>query len=158
MFFCGWYNYCLGDDTMKKNGPILILEDDLDDQAILTEVFQELGYKNEIMFFEDGFKALAFLKQSDEIKPFIILSDINLPKLSGIELKEKIQNNEDLRMRCIPYLFLTTSSSHRDVVDAYSKSIQGFFIKPSSITEIQAMIKEIVDYWKICTAPNYIPT
>ena len=71
---------------MNKNGSVIIIEDDADDQDFLKEVFQKLKYPNELIFFSDGQKALDFLNFS-KIVPFIILSDINMPKLSGIELR-----------------------------------------------------------------------
>ncbi|TDO71073.1 CheY-like chemotaxis protein [Flavobacterium chryseum] len=140
---------------MNKGGPIIIIEDDLDDQDILTEVFKELNYKNEIIFFDDGEKALQYLT-STEIEPFIIFSDINMPRLSGMELRDKIHQNEDLRLKSIPYLFFSTSAEQRHVIDAYSKSIQGFFVKPSSYSEIRDIIKTIVGYWEACVSPNYV--
>jgi len=140
---------------MNKNGTIIIIEDDLDDQEVLEEIFEKLGYPNKILYFFDAMKVLEYLESSDD-KPFIIISDINLPKLSGIELRDKLHNNEQLRIRCIPYLFLTTSIAHRDVIDAYSKSIQGFFVKPLHFNELQRIIQNIISYWKDCTAPNYI--
>jgi len=54
-------------------------------------------------------------------EPFLTPSDINMPKLNGIELKEKIQNNEELRLKSIPYLFFTTSAEQKHVIDAYSR-------------------------------------
>jgi CheY-like chemotaxis protein len=140
---------------MNKDGPIIIIEDDMEDQEILTEIFQELHYKNEIVFFADGEIALAYLT-STEVEPFIIFSDINMPKLSGMQLREKIHENEDLRIKSIPYLFFSTSSEQKHVVDAYSKSIQGFFVKPSSYDAIKNTIQTIVNYWTLCVSPNYI--
>ena len=140
---------------MNKTGPIIVIEDDLDDQAMLTEVFKELDQKNEIIFFSDGEKALSYLTDS-AIEPFIIFSDINMPKLSGMELRHKIHENEDLRLKSIPYLFFSTSAEQAHVVDAYSKSVQGFFIKPTSFVELKATISTIVAYWSKCVSPNYI--
>lgn len=140
---------------MNKGGPIIIIEDDLDDQEILNDVFQSLDYKNEVIFFADGEAALVYLT-STEVEPFIIFSDINMPKLSGMELREKIHENEDLRLKSIPYLFFSTSAEQKHVVDAYSKSIQGFFVKPSSYEQIRETIKTIVNYWDACVSPNYI--
>ena len=141
---------------MNKSGPIIILEDDPDDQEIISEIFTRLNYENEILFFSDGFVTLDFLIKS-EVKPFLIISDINLPKLNGLELREKVHNNEQLRLRCIPYLFLTSSSNHRDIINAYSQSVQGFFIKPTSIAKFEAVVKRIVEYWQECMAPNKLP-
>lgn len=140
---------------MNKAGPIIIIEDDMDDQEILTEIFKELGYSNEIIFFGDGEESLRFLTDT-AIEPFIIFSDINMPKLNGVELREKVHNNEDLRLKSIPYLFFTTTAQQKHVVDAYSKSIQGFFIKPGEYDKIKRMVKIIVEYWQECTSPNYI--
>jgi len=140
---------------MNKTGPIIVIEDDLDDQEMLTEVFKELDQKNEIIFFSDGEKALSYLTDS-AIEPFIIFSDINMPKLSGMELRHKIHENEDLRLKSIPYLFFSTSAEQAHVVDAYSKSVQGFFIKPTSFVELKATISTIVAYWSKCVSPNYI--
>ena len=140
---------------MNKGGPIIIIEDDIDDQEILSEVFTELDYKNEIIFFPDGEQALEYLVTT-EVEPFIIFSDINMPKLGGMELREKIHENEDLRLKSIPYLFFSTSAEQKHVVDAYSKSIQGFFVKPTSYKDIKETIRTIVSYWNTCVSPNYI--
>lgn len=140
---------------MNKGGPIIIIEDDIDDQDILTEVFTELNYKNKIIFFTDGEKALEFLTATD-VEPFIIFSDINMPKLNGMELRAKIHENEDLRLKSIPYLFFSTVAEQQNVVDAYSKSIQGFFVKPASYEAIKETIKTIVMYWETCVSPNYV--
>jgi CheY-like chemotaxis protein len=140
---------------MNKNGPIIVIEDDIDDQEILVEIFTRLNYKNELIYFRDGNEALEFLNDT-HIQPFLILSDINMPKLNGLELKEKVHNNEDLRLKCIPFLFFTTTASERSVVDAYSKSVQGFFVKPDSIEQLEATIQRIVEYWQECISPNYI--
>lgn len=140
---------------MNKTGPIVIIEDDTDDQNILTDIFQELNYENELIFFGDGIQALEYLTNTD-IEPFLVLSDINMPKLNGMELREKIINNEDLRMKSIPYLFFSTSAEQNHVIDAYSRSIQGFFIKPHSYDNLKKILVKIVEYWQACESPNYI--
>ncbi|HUQ66730.1 MAG TPA: response regulator [Flavitalea sp.] len=140
---------------MNQRGPIIIIEDDLDDQELLTEVFRELAYENPIRFFTSGYDALDYLNTTHE-KPFIILSDINLPKLSGIELRDKIMQNELLRLKCIPYLFFTTAASQQAIVDAYSNSAQGFFVKPTNYNHLVTVIRKIIDYWLECRSPNYI--
>lgn len=140
---------------MNKKGPFVFIEDDLDDQEIVTDVFRELGYPNKLIFFSNGQDALEYLTETD-VEPFIIFSDINMPKLSGMELRNKVHENEDLRLKSIPYLFFSTSAEQAHVVDAYSKSIQGFFVKPNGYTELKDLIGSIVDYWQKCVSPNYI--
>jgi len=138
---------------LNKTGPIIIIEDDFDDQEILMDIFNKLGYKNEIVFFQDGNEALAFLDNTD-IKPFLILSDVNMPKINGFELRNKIFTNEQLQMKCIPYLFFTTGANKKSVVDAYALSVQGFFLKPATIDGLEKTIKKIVEYWQECIAPG----
>ena len=140
---------------MNKVGPIIVIEDDSDDQELLVIVFKELSFRNEIIFFEDGEEALDYLIKSD-VEPFIILSDINMPKLNGLELRKKVHTNEDLRIKCIPYLFFSTSAEQKYVVDAYSESVQGFFVKPHSFDKLKRTIRIIVEYWQECESPNYI--
>lgn len=140
---------------MNKNGAIIIIEDDADDQVLFSEVFEELNYKNEIIFFNDGLEALDYLI-SNSIEPFIVISDINMPKLNGLELRKQIHENESLRLKTIPYLFFTTSAAQEAVIEAYSKSIQGFFVKPSSFALLKSTIKTIVEYWQKCESPNFV--
>lgn len=138
---------------MNTNGPVIIIEDDTDDQELLGEVFAKLNYGNKVMYFSDGVEALEYLNRTDVI-PFLILSDINMPKLNGFELRSKIHTDAQLQVKCIPYLFFSTSSTQKAVVDAYSMSVQGFFLKQDTMEELEKTIKTIMDYWKRCVAPN----
>ena len=138
---------------MNKNGPVIIIEDDADDQALLKEVFKTLKYTNQLIFFFNGQDALDFLNEGNTI-PFIILSDINLPKLNGFDLRAKLKTDAELEIRCIPYLFFSTALNQKAVIDAYSLSVQGFFVKQTSMVELEKTITVIMEYWKRCAAPN----
>ena len=138
---------------MNKTGPIIVIEDDADDQQILVEIFQKLDYRNKIFYFADGNEALDFINKT-EIQPFLILSDINMPKINGFEIRNKVFTNSELHTKCIPYLFFTTSATKKAVIDAYALSVQGFFIKPSSMLALENTIKKIIEYWKECIAPS----
>jgi CheY-like chemotaxis protein len=140
---------------MNKRGPIIIIEDDQDDQDILADIFEELNYDHKLIFFGDSMEALEYLTNTD-VEPFLVLSDINMPRLNGMELREKIHNNEDLRMKSIPYLFFSTSAEQEHVVDAYSRSIQGFFVKANDYKKLKETMRKIVEYWQECVSPNYI--
>ena len=141
---------------MNKNGPVIIIEDDEDDQEFLKLVFKKLGYPNEVIFFFDGQAALDYLNEPGAL-PFIILSDINMPKLDGFALRSKLKMDADLAVKCIPYLFFSTAVDQRAVIDAYSLSVQGFFVKQSSMEELEKTIVCIIEYWKRCAAPNNFP-
>ena len=138
---------------MSKYDPVIVIEDDEDDKEIFEEVFKKLGYRNKLLFFLDGQSALDHLNLTEEV-PFLILSDINIPKLDGFELRQKIKTDAALELKCIPYLFFTTASSQKAVVDAYSMSVQGFFIKPSNMAGLEKTVSAIMEYWTICTSPN----
>jgi CheY-like chemotaxis protein len=141
---------------VNKNGPVIIIEDDEDDQAFLTEIFERLDYQNQIIFFSDGEKALDYITNLAE-KPFLILSDINMPKLSGFALRDKLKTDAKLSNKCIPYLFFSTALSQKAVIDAYSKSVQGFFVKQTTMSELEKTITVIMEYWRRCAAPNDFP-
>ena len=138
---------------MNKSGPIIVIEDDKDDQEILVEIFQKLGYANEVVYFYDGNHALEYLNKT-EVQPFLILSDINMPKINGFELRNKVFTNLQLQTKCIPYLFFTTNANKKAVIDAYALSVQGFFVKQHSMQGLENTIKKIVEYWQECIAPN----
>ncbi len=137
-----------------NDNPIIIIEDDIDDQELFEEVFRDLGYINELMFFGDGQAALDFLN-STNIIPFLILSDVNLPKLDGFALRSKIKMDAALQVKCIPYIFFTTATNQKAVVDAYSLSVQGFFVKEHRFEDLKASIEVIMKYWHKCVAPNH---
>jgi CheY-like chemotaxis protein len=138
---------------MNKNGPVIIIEDDADDRLLLQEVFDDLTFPNQVCFFETGEKALEFLAD-ESIYPFIILSDINLPKLNGFELRKMIHTNEGLAGKCVPYIFFSTSVDKKAVCDAYTMSVQGFFKKSDGYEQLKIIIKKIFDYWQECFSPN----
>jgi len=138
---------------VNKNGPIIIIEDDFDDQEVLLDIFTKLSYVNEIVFFHDGSEALEYLNNTD-VKPFLILSDVNMPKINGFELRNKVFTNAQLQTKCIPYLFFTTGANKKSVVDAYALSVQGFFLKSTTINGLENTIRKIVEYWQECIAPG----
>ena len=138
---------------MNRKGEIIIIEDDDDDQNFFAEAFKNLKYENKILFFPDGQEALNFLNGSD-ITPFLILSDINMPKLNGFALRDKIRMDAKLQLRCIPYLYFSTSVSQNEVIKAYSLSAQGFFKKQTSMGELEKSISVIMEYWARCASPN----
>jgi CheY-like chemotaxis protein len=142
--------------VVNKNGPVIVIEDDSDDQQFLTEIFTKLNYPNKVLFFSDGEEALRFINDSGD-SPFLILSDINMPKLSGFELREKLKTDEKLNIKCIPYLFFSTAADQKSVIEAYSLSVQGFFVKQASATELEKTIFSIMEYWRRCAAPNDFP-
>ncbi len=138
---------------MQPNELIIIIEDDLDDENFLREILIELGYQNQLKFFNDGKAALSFLKTTTD-KLFLIICDVNLPGMSGTDLKKKINADPHLRKKSIPFIFYTTSADKLAIEQAYEMTVQGYFVKENSIPEIKLTLKVIIDYWKHCKHPN----
>lgn len=126
---------------------ILIIEDDEDDRDILQEIFRDLGYKNNLVFFSDSTQVVDYLRRPD-IHPFIIISDINMPKLGGFELRNIILEEEILMDKDIPYIFISNASDENSVKQANKLSIQGFIQKGDDYNKYKEKIKNLVDYWK----------
>jgi CheY-like chemotaxis protein len=139
---------------MSKFGPIIVVEDDPDDQVFLREVVKELNILNVLQFFPNTANAYRYLVETSN-HPFFILCDINLPAENGIEFKKRIDQNPELREKSIPFLFFTTSVDKNIVTKAYRElTIQGFFRKENTIDELKQTIFVIIEYWKLCHHPN----
>ncbi len=133
-------------DTMSKNGPIILIEDDPDDQEMIYRILSRLKLPNEIKRFRDGEQALDYFLATDD-KPLVILCDINMPLMNGIELKQNIESNEILKKKTIPFVYLTTTASPEQIVRAYSFSLQGFFVKGQTYDDLRDTLTKIVTYW-----------
>jgi CheY-like chemotaxis protein len=137
-----------------KAGPIIVVEDDADDQKTFEEILVELHVPNKVLFFNSCLKAWEYLKETTD-QPFIIFSDVNLPKQTGLEFKQRIDEDEYLRRKSIPFIFYSTSADQAVINKAYTTlSVQGFFKKSNSYKEIREDIRLIIDYWKSCRHPN----
>jgi CheY-like chemotaxis protein len=135
-----------------KSGPIIVIEDDRDDQELLEETFSSLNYPNPVIFFTNGNDFLEYLGKT-RTSPALIISDINMPKIDGFEIKRAINGNKDLQKLHVPFVFFTTSAQKSAVSDAFSLSDQGFFSKPNSMENLRHTIKTIVDYWLASHTP-----
>jgi CheY-like chemotaxis protein len=135
-----------------KNGPIILVEDDADDQEFLIEALTAVGVSNEILVFDNGKKAYDFLATTDK-QPFIIISDVNIPIVNGIQLKQEIENNEYLKGKSVPFIFLSTTSDTKTVKEAFSLNCQGFFVKENTYAGIQLPLRRIIEYWKNSSHP-----
>ena len=138
---------------MKTLGEIIVIEDDEDDIQFLKEILESLNYPNKVVFFQDSTLVVDYLLDN-EVKPFLILCDINMPRLNGYQLRHLIQINEDLNLKCFPFVFLTTSKDHKEVMKAYKFSIQGFFPKGCHFDEYKETIGKIIEYWKNSLTPT----
>lgn len=138
---------------MKTKGEIIVIEDDQDDRDFLRDIFESLNYPNQIVFFEDPTKVLDYLSDA-KVNPFMIISDINMPKLSGFELRDKILQDKGINKKCLPYIFLSTSQNPENIAQAYNLSVQGYFKKQEDFSKYKEMIDKIIQYWLVSLAPQ----
>jgi CheY-like chemotaxis protein len=136
---------------MNKSGPIVIIDDDTDDQELLRELFADLKLTNEIYIFPDGETALNYLSDSN-VHPFIIVSDIKMPRMDGFELRDSLSKISDT-LKTTPFLFFTTGGTAQSLNRAYSLSVQGIFQKPVRYADWKATMQNIIQYWTSCMSP-----
>ncbi|NEN22148.1 response regulator [Cryomorpha ignava] len=128
---------------------ILLVEDNEGDILLTLEAFEECKVKTEISVVKNGQEALDFLFKrgafTEVKKPDLILLDINLPIYNGHEVLQQIKASKGLKK--IPVIMLTTSSSQKDIDDAYSNHCNSYVIKPIAISEFLNAILKIEEFW-----------
>jgi len=139
--------------TTSPHAPIVLIEDDANDQEIITAALKELGVPNEVYTFADGNDAMEFLTTTDQTL-LIIISDIRMPVLNGLAFRKAIVENEVVRRKAIPFVFLTAAVSQEIVNEAYDLSVQGFFRKPTSYSALKEQLGNILRYWTLSLHPN----
>jgi len=139
---------------MNKHGEIILVEDDLDDQDFFKNAYRDLGITNKLVIFRNGHEAYEYFNNTKK-ELFLIISDINMPVMTGIELRDKMQQVGEVRLRTIPFLLLTTGTSPNNVLYAYSHSVQGFFSKPNNEAELKDLLRRIFEYWACTTEPTF---
>jgi CheY-like chemotaxis protein len=139
---------------MPKHGPILLIEDDVDDHELFIEAIKRLGVKNEVLWFQNPVEAKAFLMGTSQ-QPFIIFCDINMPVQNGIDFKRELDEDQRLREKSVPFVFYSTSANISELRAAYTEmTVQGFFQKPSDYNKMKETLSAILTYWQLCRHPN----
>ena len=138
---------------MRRNGEIIIIEDDEDDRLFLKDIFDSLDYPNKIVFFEDPTQVVQYLLDPG-VNPFIVLSDINMPKINGYELRNQILAIDKINEKCVPFIFLSTSKNPDNVNKAFKLSVHGYFKKEHDFKTYKIMIRNIVEYWRTSLTPG----
>lgn len=129
---------------MQKILKILLIEDDTIEVIKFNRVLKTLGLNHTIVEAENGEDALVTLKEK-ETNPDIVILDINMPKLNGIEFLRILKN--DAQLQHIPAIVLTTSNNHTDILECYKIGIAGYLLKPLRYEEYVDRIQKILAYW-----------
>lgn len=128
---------------------ILLVEDNPGDVRLTREALKESKVRNQMDVVGDGIEALAFLRREapfgNAARPDLILLDLNLPRMGGLEVLGKIKADEALKS--IPVVILTTSQAEQDIVHSYKLFANAYVTKPVDLEQFITVIKSIEDFW-----------
>jgi len=132
---------------MKRSLPsILFIEDDMIERMKFNRVVSTLGFGNKIIEANNGEEALEMLEKGENL-PQLVLLDLNMPRISGIEFLSIMKQDE--RLRFIPTVVLTTSSNQRDLLECFKIGIAGYILKPLKYEDYVEKISKVLAYWNV---------
>jgi CheY-like chemotaxis protein len=136
---------------MRSTKPLLLVEDNPDDARMVRRALEEVGAAEALIHVPDAEKALDYLRSAANPKPAVVLLDLVLPGMSGVELLKTIKT--DAALAEIPIVVLSTSDERRDVLDSFDLSVAGYIVKPTDYASLMETVKIIQAYWSL----NYLP-
>ena len=139
-------------EGINNNKYILLVEDDAVDVMTVKRAARKLGIKNPIRHGENGEEGLAILEEHDPDLPAIILLDINMPKMNGLEFLKVIK--EHPRFKVVPVIMLTTSREDQDRYQSFNHSVAGYMVKPVEFKKFLDVMDIIRKYWSISEFPD----
>jgi CheY-like chemotaxis protein len=142
---------------MDKLGRILMVEDDPKDVELSLTALEEYNLANEVVVARDGEEALDYLYCRGEFKarsgenPAVMLLDLKLPKVDGLEVLKQVKSDEKLRL--IPVVVLTSSKEEKDMVASYKLGVNAYVVKPVDFHEFVNAIRELGAFWAVVNEP-----
>lgn len=133
------------------NKPLLLVEDDVVDVMTIKRALKEIHVVNPVVHVENGEEALAYLRDPDNKPPCIILLDLNMPIMNGIEFLHVVKNDDQLRR--FPVIVLTTSEEQQDKLNSFNLGVAGYMAKPVDYQKFVEVIRSIDLYWSISELP-----
>lgn len=136
---------------MKKRLSLLLVEDDIVDAMTVERACNELDVPCNLVHKHNGEDALEYLQSKESNNPSIILLDLNMPRMNGIEFLEAAK--KDSRLKKIPVVVLTTSNDEQDRIASYRYGAAGYFVKPPDYKSFLNIAEEISKYWSMSKLP-----
>lgn len=143
-----------------KDKIILLVEDNPDDRDLTLRALQKNNIVNEVVVVEDGVEALdylfatgAYARRDKQVLPQVILLDLKLPRLDGVEVLKQIRASPHTRR--LPVVVLTTSAEQADIVASYDHGASSYIRKPVDYVEFQEAIRQLGLYWLLLNVPPY---
>ena len=133
---------------------ILLVEDDEVDIMNVQRAFKKNNISNPLIITHNGIEALELLRSQevDAVKPKIVLLDLNMPRMGGIEFLKEIRNDPELSSLSV--FVMTTSNEDGDKIDAFNLNVAGYILKPLSMDRFIAAVSTLNSYWTLCEYPE----
>lgn len=136
----------------KPKGVFLFVDDDPGEHALLKHAMKSLSLDNQVVCCMNGIEALQYLKETKD-SLFAIISDLNMPKMAGLELKRMIEDIPELKIKAVPFFFHSNAISPAEIKTAYTLNIQGFLKKSHDLEGIKQALYKIISLWSECVHP-----
>ncbi|MCC9137764.1 response regulator [Pontibacter silvestris] len=130
---------------------ILLVEDDEVDVMNVQRAFKKNSIKNPLFIARNGLEAFEMLRAGQVPFPHIIILDINMPKMNGIEFLRELRSDEELKSASV--FVMTTSNEDSDKLNAYNLNVAGYILKPLSFEKFISSVATLDSYWKLCERP-----
>lgn len=137
---------------MLRTRPLLLVEDDNVDAMTVKRAMDDVGVSESLVHLANGEEALDYLQSEVNEKPCLILLDLDMPRMNGIEFLEKAKRDPTLRK--IPVVVLTTSQQDCDVVKSFKNSVAGYMVKPIDYDQFVETMRAISEYWALSRLPE----
>jgi len=138
---------------MRNSKPILLVEDDSVDAMTVKRALKDLKVTNPLVHSANGEEAIDYLRNDANEKPCVILLDLNMPKMNGIEFLKVAKTDEMLKR--IPAVVLTTSKDDRDKVESFELNVAGYIVKPVDYKKFVEAIRIVDLYWTLSELPSH---
>ena len=137
---------------MKNTKSILLIEDDIVDAMTVKRALSDIKVTNALFTVGNGEEALEYLQDSNNEQPGIILLDLNMPKMNGIEFLKVMKNDNSFKR--IPVIILTTSQEENDKIESFNLGVAGYMIKPVDYLQFVETMRTIDMYWTLSELPD----
>lgn len=132
---------------MNIHGPIIIVEDDIDEINLLTEIITDLGYNNKIVVIENSSMALQVMREVE--KPFLVLSAINTRGMNGLAVRDAILAEQSLARKCFPYIFYSAHATNETREAVFNRQANGFIHNINDYSKLGETMNMVLKYWSM---------
>lgn len=132
---------------------VLLIEDNPDDAELTIRVLKKHHLANNLVHLHDGEEALNFLFSKNNNTPKLILLDLKMPKVDGIEVLRKIKGDEQKKV--IPIVILTSSKEERDIIESYQLGVNAYVVKPVEFEKFVEAVAQLGLFWLLLNQPPY---